>query len=236
MRILVVEDDDQLAETLVHRLGEAGHETIRVRTGARALELFEDVELVMLSLELEDLDGLDVCRRIRAAGDLPIIAFTDRGSELDRVRGLRAGADDCLGKPYTFRELMARVDAVMWRVRLSAPHARREASSTITCGPLAIDTATREVRLDGTVIEVTRKEFDLLHYLASRPGTVLTRQQLMAEIWDDPMTHVSGPQASRTIDTHVSALRGKLGDNRWIRTVRGVGFRFEEPVGTARRA
>ncbi|MGW7022528.1 response regulator transcription factor [Streptomyces decoyicus] len=224
MHVLVVQDASELADSLTRGLMRHGHEPISVSTGAEALEAYGSVEFVLLDLELPDIDGLEVCRRMRTLGDTPIIAFTDRDTGLDRALGLQAGSDDCLMKPYDFRELVARIDAVMRRAR---PREREaSAGASLTRGPLQIDEATREVRLHEELIEVTRKEFDLLHYLASHPGTVITRQRLMAEIWGDPMAHTLGSRVSRTIDTHVSALRGKLGANNCIQTVRGVGFRF----------
>ncbi|GAB3661876.1 response regulator transcription factor [Streptomyces sparsus] len=222
MHVLVVEDESDVADSLIRGLRRHGHETVGVATGGQALEAYREADLVLLDLELPDIDGLEVCRLIRRACDTPIIAFTDRSTELDRVLGLQAGSDDCLGKPYGFRELMARIDAVMRRARPP----RKPEEQAISHGPLEIDAATREVRLDGRLVEVTRKEFDLLHHLASHPGVVVPRKQLMAEIWDDPVSATLGTQASRTIDTHVSTLRNKLGSSSWILTVRGVGFRF----------
>ncbi|WP_410537951.1 response regulator transcription factor [Streptomyces sp. KL2] len=222
MHVLVVEDEAGVAESLIRGLRRHGYEAFGVDTGARALEAYRSADLVLLDLDLPDMDGLEVCRRIRSASDTPIIAFTDRATELDRVLGLQAGSDDCLGKPFGLRELMARMDAVMRRAR---PRERTE-GRCISHGPLRIDAAAREVRLDGRLIEVTRKEFDLLYHLASHPGMVISRGQLMAEIWGDPVGPALGTRASRTIDTHVSTLRSKLGNRDWIRTVRGVGFRF----------
>ncbi|MGI5467485.1 response regulator transcription factor [Streptomyces sp. CA-132043] len=227
MQVLVVEDEAVMAESLTQELVRHGHEPVSVGTGAEALAAYDAAELVLLDLELPDLDGLEVCRRMRSAGDTPIIAFTDRVTGLDRALGLQAGSDDCLMKPYDFRELRARIDAVMRRVR-PQPKDVPQAPS-LTQGPLCIDAASREVHLDGKLIEVTRKEFDLLHYLVSHPGTVISRQRLMAEIWDNPVPHSMSSRVSRTIDTHISALRGKLGRNNGIRTVRGVGFCFRRP-------
>jgi DNA-binding response OmpR family regulator len=169
---------------------------------------------VLLDLELPDLDGLEVCRGIRAACDTPVIAVTARGTELDRVLGLQAGADDYVVKPYGFRELMARMDAVMRRSRRQ-PHAAR----VISHGLLRIDANLREVSIDGRCIDVTRKEFDLLYLLASNPNTVIPRKLLMQQVWGDSWSR-------RTVDTHVSSLRTKLGASSWIITVRGVGFRL----------
>ncbi|OII65747.1 DNA-binding response regulator [Streptomyces sp. CC53] len=216
LRILVVENEARAAESLVMGLRRHGYEAESVNTGARALQAHTETDLVLLDLDLPDLDGLEVCRGIRAASDTPIIAITARDTELDRVLGLQAGSDDYMVKPYGFRELMARIEAVMRRVRPRPP-----AAHVITSGPLTIDARTRQVRLDGRPVEVTRKEFDLLYLLASQPETVVSRKQLMTQVWDD-----SWSRPGRTIDTHVSSLRGKLGSSSWIITVRGVGFRF----------
>lgn len=223
VRVLVVEDSEVFAESLTGDLRRHGYDVVSVSTGARALEAFTSVQLVLLALELSDMDGLEVCRRIRTAGDTPVIALTSQGDELNRVLGLQAGADDCLRKPYGVRELMARIEAVMRRVR---PRADPGSQEVISYGSLTINPSLREIRLDGEPIEVTRKEFDLLHYLASNPGAVITRQRLMAELWGNPVAHSMGPKASRTVDTHISTLRSKLGSSSWILTVRGVGFRF----------
>ncbi|GAA4227643.1 response regulator transcription factor [Actinomadura meridiana] len=213
LRILVVENHVGEAATLVRGLSRHSHQVDSVRTGADALRLFGDADLVLLDLELPDLDGLEVCRSIRAAGDVPVIAVTALGSELDRVLGLQAGADDYLVKPYGFRELVARIDAVMRRAK------PRPVSGDLANGRLRIDSAARQVTVDGATVELTRKEFDLLYLLASRPGTVITRKQIIAQVWGDSCSR-------RTIDTHVSSLRGKLGASEWILTVRGVGFRL----------
>lgn len=173
-------------------------------------------DLVLLDLGLPDLDGLEVCRGVRAVCDIPIITVTARGTELDRVLGLQAGSGDYLVKPYGFCELMARIEAVMRHIR-PRPHAGR----TIAHGPLHIDSDAREVRLGSRLINVTRKEFDFLHLLASQPETVFSRKQIMSRVWGTDWT-----KSSRTIDTHVSSLRGKLGASTWIITVRGIGFRL----------
>jgi DNA-binding response OmpR family regulator len=213
-RVLVVENDNGDAEFLVKGLQRHGHEVERVDAGIPALHVYEDADLVLLDLELPDLDGLEVCRQIRAEGNTAIIAVTARGTELDRVLGLQAGADDYLVKPYGFRELMARIEAVMRRVQTSAV-----TPTVITHGPLCIDAAARQVSLDGRRVEVTRKEFDLLYLLAAQPDAVVPRKRIMQAVWGDVWSR-------RTIDTHISSLRGKLGNSDWIRTVRGVGFQL----------
>ncbi|MGW1075603.1 response regulator transcription factor [Streptomyces sp. NPDC002537] len=212
-RILIVENDTGAATVLARDLRRHGHAVDIVTTGSDALHAYTDADLVLLDLELPDLDGLEVCRAIRAADETPLIAVTTRGTELDLVLGLQAGADDYLAKPYGFRELMARMEAVMRRAR-----PRRSAATTISVGPLLINPGTREVTLHGRLVPTTRKEFDVLHLLASHPDTVISREALMQRVWGDTWSR-------RTVDTHVSTLRNKIGVD-WIITIRGVGFRF----------
>jgi DNA-binding response OmpR family regulator len=212
----VVEGDTAIAESLARGLRRHGYHAESVDTGTRALSTYHRADLVLLDLELPDLDGLEVCRGIRASCDIPIITVTARCTELDRVLGLRAGSDDYLVKPYGFRELVARIEAVMRRARPQQP-----AVQTISRGPLRINFSAREVRLNDQPINVTRKEFDLLYFLARQPETVVSRKQIMSKVWN-----VEWTRCSRTIDTHVNSLRKKLGASTWIITVRGVGFRF----------
>ncbi|MFI9530198.1 response regulator transcription factor [Micromonospora rosaria] len=214
MRILVVEKDLRDMEALARGLRRHGHDVRHAATGEEALASYQDTDLVLLDLELTDLDGLGVCRGIRAACGVPIIAVTALGSELDRVLGLQAGADDYVVKPYGFRELMARIEAVMRRAR-----PLRVNDDVLLRGPLRIDARSREVSVHGRRVDVTRKEFDLLCLLASAPDTVIPRRQIMCEVWGDTWSR-------RTVDTHVSSLRNKLGNSDWIITVRGVGFRL----------
>jgi DNA-binding response OmpR family regulator len=213
-RILVVEGDVDPTDSVATQLRRHGHEPVAVAGGSAALEAYEDVDLVLLDPELPDLDGLEVCRAIRAVSRVPVIMVTGRRSELDCVLGLQAGADDYVTKPYGVRELMARIEAVMRRAQWQ-PAAFRE----IEHGRLHIDVNSREVTVDGAEIALTRKEFDLLYLLASHPGTVIPRKQLLQQVWGDSWSR-------RTVDTHVSSLRGKLGDSGWVVTVRGVGFRL----------
>ncbi|SEK86141.1 response regulator transcription factor [Streptacidiphilus jiangxiensis] len=213
-RVLVVENDEVEAQLLALRLRRHGHEVESVATGDAALRRWDQADLVLLDLELPDLDGLEVCRGIRETSMLPVIAVTSRDSELDCVLALQVGADDYMVKPYGFRELMARIEAVM---RRSGP--RRVLPVTIAYGELRIDAGTREVFLAGQRIELTRKEFDLLRLLAANPGVVLERERLLEEVWGQTWSR-------RTLDTHVSSLRAKLGASDWVITVRGVGFRL----------
>ena len=215
MRVLLVEDDDAIAEPLVEGLTREGLTVERVATGAAALEA-GPVDLVLLDLGLPDLDGLEVCRQLRARTSVPVIVISARGEELDRVLGLELGADDYVVKPFGFRELMARIRAVSRRTTGSAA-----AASAVEVGPLAVDLRTRHVAVDGVDVELTRKEFDLLALLASDPGAIRTRQEILESVWD---AHWYGP--TKTLDVHVATLRRKLGDPAMIETVRGVGFRL----------
>lgn len=211
---MIVESNLCEGADLALRLRRQGHRVAIAETGAQALRMHHAADLVLLDLELPDLDGLEVCRKIRAQAPVPVIAVTSRNSELDCVLGLQAGADDYLVKPYGFRELLARMEAVMRRAR---PYEAR--TRCIVRGPLRVDEASRQVTLDGRRVEVTRKEFDLLHLLASRPDMVVPREQLVCQVWGQTWSR-------RTVDTHVSSLRGKLGSSAWIVTVRGIGFRL----------
>ncbi len=215
MRVLLVEDDDAIAEPLAEGLGREGLEVVRVSTGAAALAA-EPVELVLLDLGLPDLDGLEVCRQLRARSSVPVIVITARGEELDRVLGLELGADDYVVKPFGFRELMARIRAVTRRTGAAAPMASR-----VQVGALEVDLRARRVLVSGVEVELTRKEFDLLALLVSDPGALRTRQEILETVWD---AHWYGP--TKTLDVHVAALRKKLGDPALIETVRGVGFRL----------
>jgi DNA-binding response OmpR family regulator len=216
MRILLVEGDGPESESLNRALTRHGYEVCGVGAGREALTGHQQADLVLLALELPDLDGVQVCRGIRAASDVPLIALTAGTTELDRVLSLQAGADDCLVKPFGFRELLARMESVMRRARPQPP-----TLDEIDHGPLRIDPHSRQVRVRDQVVDVTRKEFDLLLLLASRPGAVVSRKELMAQVWQDDWA-----VSNRTIDTHVSTLRTKLGDKSLIVTVRGVGYRL----------
>lgn len=214
-RVLVVEDDDAIAEPLAIGLIRAGFEVSRASTGAAALAAGE-VDLVLLDLGLPDMDGYEVCRRIRARALTPIIVVTARGEETDRVLGLELGADDYLVKPFGLRELVARVRAVLRR-SISLP----EPEGPQRIGSLELDRRTRQVRVADSDIALTQKEFDLLAVLADDPGAVISRQEILERVWDP---HWYG--TTKTIDVHIASLRKKLGTAEWIETSRGVGFRL----------
>ena len=215
MKVLLVEDDDSIAEPLARGLERDGFSVRRVATAADALA-DSSSDVVLLDLGLPDLDGFEVCRRIREISDVPIIVLTARGEELDRVLGLELGADDYMVKPFGFRELVARIRAVTRRLQ---PRAADDGPQAI--GSLVIDRRTRQVALDGAAIALTPKEFDLLDFLAGDPGAVRSRSQILETVWDP---HWYGP--TKTLDVHVASLRRKLADPRRIETVRGVGFRL----------
>ena len=218
MHILVVEDEDAIADPLVAGLRREGYDVSRVATGEDALEASPS-DLVLLDLRLPDIDGLDVCRRLRERSRVPIIVLTARGEEADRVVGLELGADDYVVKPYGLRELIARIRAVMRRAASMGG-----TSGALHVGELEVDERARRATLEGRELELTPKEFDLLAALARDPGAAVSRQRLLAEVWQ-----TSWYGSSKTIDVHVAALRRKLGDPGWIETVRGVGFRLRAP-------
>jgi DNA-binding response OmpR family regulator len=213
VHLLVVEDDEAIAVPLVRGLERSGYEVTRVSTGHDALAV-GGVDLVLLDLGLPDLDGYEVCRRLRAHSSVPIIVVTARGDEGDRVIGLELGADDYVVKPFGLRELVARVRAVSRRAVAEPVGPQR-------VGALEVDRRARRVSVEGREVALALKEFDLLALLADDPGAVVSRAQIMDEVWDP---HWYGP--TKTLDVHVASLRRKLGDPRWIETVRGVGFRL----------
>jgi DNA-binding response OmpR family regulator len=214
MNILLVEDEDAIAAPLAEGLRREGFDVERVATGTAALAA-QLPDLVLLDLRLPDMDGTEVCQRLRARSEVPIIVVTAKGEEVDRVVGLELGADDYVVKPFGFRELLARIRAVLRRTQ------RGPSSYRLVAGSLEIDLRARRVVLGGHEVELTPKEFDLLALLASDPGAVVSREHLLREVWK---TDWFGP--TKTVDVHVASLRKKLGDPRWIETVRGVGLRL----------
>jgi two-component system, OmpR family, response regulator RegX3 len=215
MRILLVEDEDTIADPLAEGLRREGFEVECAATGEEALAAGE-ADLVLLDLRLPDVDGLDVCRRLRDRSRVPIIIVTARGEEADRVVGLELGADDYVVKPFGLRELIARIRAVSRRTESS-----RSADELLRVGALNVDVRARRASVGGRELELTPKEFDLLAALARDPGAAVSRRRLLEEVWE-----TSWLGSSKTIDVHVASLRRKLGDPAWIETVRGVGFRL----------
>ncbi|MCE7000734.1 response regulator transcription factor [Saccharothrix sp. S26] len=220
MRVLLVEDDEPIAESLTRGLGRYGSDVEWVRTGAEALAA-APTDMVLVDLGLPDMDGLDVCRELRARGDVPIIVISARADETDRVVGLEIGADDYVSKPFGVREVIARMRAVLRRVRPELLHPDATRADGVRPSRLAIDRRARRVHVDGIEVTLTPKEYDLLAFLAEAPGAVFTREQIMEAVWD---ANWFGP--TKTLDVHVGALRRKLGDAVAVETVRGVGFRL----------
>ncbi|MFH8391746.1 response regulator transcription factor [Streptomyces sp. NPDC018036] len=219
-RVLVVEDDRGIAESLARGLRQAGYTVEGVRSGRAALAAVTP-DVVLLDLGLPDIDGVEVCRRLRARSDAAIIAVTARGEEADRVVALDQGADDYLVKPFGLAELLARIRAVLRRRRPAGPE-------TVRHGPLELDLRTRRVSVGGRTVPLTPKEFGILECLAADPGRVVSRQQILERAWD---AHWYGP--TKVLDVHIAALRRKLGVPGLIETVYGHGFRLGA-VGASR--
>jgi DNA-binding response OmpR family regulator len=225
--VLLVDDEDSIQKLLTFPLEREGFHVIQARDGEEALERFRraPVDLVVLDLMLPGLDGLEVCRRLRAeASAVPIIMLTARGDEVDKVLGLELGADDYITKPFSIREFMSRVRALLRRAQLPPPGARDE---VIEVDGLRIDTARRAVDLLGEPVDLTYLEFELLRTLAASPGRVFSRKTLLEDLWGG-----AEYRDPRTIDVHVRHLREKIerdpGEPEYIFTVRGVGYRFRE--------
>ena len=223
--ILLVDDEDAVQKLLTYPLEREGFRVVPARDGEEALQRFaaERFDLVVLDLMLPKLDGLEVCKRMRAQSSVPIIMLTARDDELDKVVGLELGADDYITKPFSIREFRSRVRALLRRA--SAP--RADLDEVIKADALTIDLARRNVAVDGRAVQLTYVEFELLRVLASHPGRVYSRQMLLEALWGD-----SAYREPRTIDVHVRHLREKLErDSRepeFIFTVRGVGYRFRD--------
>jgi DNA-binding response OmpR family regulator len=222
--ILLVDDEDSVQKLLAYPLERDGFRVVPARDGEEALERFgrEHVDLVVLDVMLPKLDGLEVCKRLRAASNVPIIMLTARDDELDKVLGLELGADDYITKPFSIREFRSRVRALLRRAAVP----RAENGELIDSDGLRIDVAHREVEAHGRPVQLTYVEFELLRTLASHPGRVYTREQLLQALWGG-----SDYREPRTIDVHVRHLREKLEQDprepELILTVRGVGYRFK---------
>jgi DNA-binding response OmpR family regulator len=251
MRLLLVEDDDRVAAALSAVLGKHGFDVRHARSGEEAIQAMLPDEgpafdCVLLDLGLPDQDGFEVCSRIRRRTSTPVIMVTARADVRSRIHGLNLGADDYVVKPYDTGELLARIHAVSRRPPLRTPApagpavpagqpvdqagagdaAVPAADAALTLGAVAIDLPTRRVTVDGDLVALTRKEFDLLALLAQRPGVVFRREQIISEVW-----RTAWEGTGRTLEVHVASLRSKLRTPAMIETVRGVGYRFVVPVG-----
>ncbi len=261
---VVVEDDGDVGELISGLLEQSGFDVVVARTGADALAIVRDTrpDLVTLDMSLPDIDGVEVCRQIRQTSDCYVIVVSGRSAEVDRLVGLEVGADDYLVKPFSMRELQARVAALFRRPRATvstpvstpvstatadevpalrpapAPVALRASAAQpppaepdLGCEDLALNADAREVRVRGQEIDLTRTEFDLLAHLISNPGVVVGREDLLRAVWATDFV----PDSTHVVDVHLANLRRKLRkravDHEWIRTIRGVGFRYDPCCG-----
>jgi DNA-binding response OmpR family regulator len=215
--ILLVEDEHSIGSLVRTYLHRDGFQVVWVRSGEEALTELprHPVRLIVLDIGLPGVDGFEVCRRVRARSALPIIMLTARDEEVDRVAGLEVGADDYVPKPFSPRELVARVKAVLRRSEPSGT------ADVLTLGRVSLSRSSREVRVDDREVELTAKEFDLLAYLMENPGVVLSRDVLLDRVWG-----MAYPGETRTVDVHIGQLRRKLGAPELIRTVRGAGYKL----------
>lgn len=216
MKILVVEDDPGIFEVLEYSLKAAGHEVLSASRGAEALEKAPQAECLILDVGLPDFDGFEVCRRLRKTSDVPVLFLTSRSDEIDRVVGLEIGGDDYLAKPFSTRELLARIKAIMRRLG-RAPAAESGSPA------IHLDAEKHAVTCRGKPVDLSRLEFELLAVLLDQPGRVFTRDQLLDRAWPD-----GGCVTDRTVDAHIKSLRKKLPDPDLIETVRGVGYRLRD--------
>lgn len=223
-RVLVVEDEPLINQAVADRLAAEGYDVVQAWDGPGAVEAHasHSPDLVVLDVMLPGYDGLEVCRRIQAEHPVPVLMLTARADEADVLVGLGVGADDYLTKPFRMRELVARVGALLRRVERAAElQEHRQRQQPLELGGLRVDPAARRAWVEGAEVRLTPTEFDLLLCLAAEPGTVVTREQLLAEVWDWP-----GGSGTRTVDSHIKGLRAKVGSDR-IRTAHGVGYALE---------
>lgn len=222
-KILIVEDEDDLRKVLEFNLKNEGYETIAVATGKEGLENTDGVDLILLDLMLPDIQGTDVCRALKsdaATQNIPVVFLTARGEEIDRVVGFEVGAEDYVVKPFSVRELLLRIKAILKRSRVSSD----EEIEFMVFGEIKIDPDRHRVFIDGQEVELTATEFRLISRFINKRGKVQTREKLLSKVWGSDVN-----VTERTVDTHVKRLREKLGKyGSYIETVRGVGYRFAE--------
>lgn len=213
MKVLIVEDDPGIADVLEYSLRGSGFETVKTSSGREAVRMAGLSDFIVLDIGLPDLDGFDVCREIRKSSSVPILFLTSRTEEIDRVVGLELGADDYLAKPFSPRELVARIKAILRRSNShrAPPH-----------GGLALDRDSFTASVDGRQMELSRTEFEVLTFLSGQPGRVFSREQILDGAWQD-----GGCVTDRTVDAHIKSLRKKMMPAELIETVRGVGYRFK---------
>lgn len=230
-RILIVEDEESYREPLVYQLTREGYEVSAAATGEEGLELFTHggIDLVLLDLMLPGIDGTTLCRRIREQSRVPIIMLTAKSTEIDKVVGLEIGADDYVTKPYSFRELLARIRAVLRRNQNAQQQGSADDDVPLTCGDIVMRVGQHQVIVRGESVFFPLKEFELLEYLMQNKGRVLTRHQLIDRIWG---TDYVGD--TKTLDVHVKRVRAKIEEEpshpKYLSTVRGLGYKIDEPA------
>ncbi|SFD64302.1 response regulator transcription factor [Streptomyces aidingensis] len=238
MRLLLVEDDNHVAAALIAVLGRHGFEVRHARSGEEALAALrtDTFGVVLLDLGLPDVDGFEVCGRIRRLSGTPVIMVTARADVRSRIHGLNLGADDYVVKPYDMGELLARIHAVSRRTATDGTEAESGAGAgsgeagapretVLRAGPVTVDLPGRQVTVAGEPVALTRKEFDLLALLAQRPGVVYRREQIISDVWQ-----TSWEGTGRTLEVHIASLRAKLRRPELVETVRGVGYRLALPA------
>ena len=218
--ILLVEDEDDIASVVRAYLERDGFRVVWATHGTEGLHALEqhDVRLAILDLQLPDTDGFELCRAIRSYSRLPVVMLTARDEEIDRVTGLELGADDYVTKPFSPRELVARIHAVLRRAEPDVDH------ETLDAGDVVLDRRSRTALVDGREVELTAREFELVWHLAERPGVVVSRERILDRVWG-----IAFPGGTRTVDVHVGQLRRKLHRPELIRTVRGSGYKLFVP-------
>jgi len=225
MNVLVVEDDPRISDVLEYALKAEGYEVQTAQRGREAAELARRISpgLVVLDVGLPDIDGFEVCRIVRTFSDVPVIFLTSRSDEIDRIVGLEIGGDDYMVKPFSPRELVARIKAIRRRNQRPESSPGSNSKAQFKYGPITIDGEKFRIHCHGREIPLTAQEFKLLELFVRHPGRVFTRQQVLDRAWGDDVF-----VADRTIDVHVKSLRKKFGDLEFIETVRGVGYRARE--------
>ncbi|KAA8816321.1 transcriptional regulator [Bifidobacterium sp. UTCIF-37] len=233
-RILIVEDEESYREPLVYQLTREGYDVSAAATGEEGLELFTKggIDFVLLDLMLPGIDGTALCRRIREQSRVPIIMLTAKSAEIDKVVGLEIGADDYVTKPYSFRELLARIRAVMRRNQQAGGAADGSAAGDdvpLTCGDISMQVGQHQVTVRGENVFFPLKEFELLEYLLQNKGRVMTRHQLIDRIWGSDYVG-----DTKTLDVHVKRVRAKIEEDpshpKYLTTVRGLGYKIDQPV------
>ncbi len=229
-RILIIDDEPMIVESVSYNLKQEGFEVVTAGDGEAGLKLAEtgNFDLILLDLMLPGIDGLEICRTLRKQSDIPIIMLTAKEGEIDRVLGLELGADDYITKPFSMRELLARVKTVLKRiVNNNEPVVQQQQPQSLMSGGLKIDLLGHEVSVNGQAINLSSKEFELLRVLATHPGQVLTREQLLNLVWGNDYYG-----DTRTVDVHIRWIREKIEDDPgnplYIITVRGVGYKFKK--------